>query len=487
MVQITLPDGAQKRFPDDNVPVKDVVTALGDAWRRNAVVAEFDGHVVDLHQSVCGEGGFRVFREKDAASLEVLRHTTSHVLAHAVQELFPAAKFAIGPAIAEGFYYDFEVENPFTPDDLERIEAKMAEVLKAKPSIHREVWDKDKARKFFTKAGQPYKIELINDIPGDSVSIYVLGGFTDLCAGPHLEDTRRIKSFKVLNSAGAYWRGDSSRTMLQRIYGTAFFKKKDLDEYLHRREEAAKRDHRKLGKALDLFEVREEAGGGLVFWYPKGAVIRDVLESYLKQENIQRGYELVSTPHIARADLWRTSGHFDYYEENMYTMDVDGQPYVLKPMNCPGHILIYKRRLYSYRDLPVRFAEMGTVYRRELSGVLHGLLRVRGFTQDDAHIFCTPEQVGDEVYNTLGFALDVLRACGFDNFNVELSVRDPNDPEKYAGSLAEWDHAETALEQAIQRAKLDYKRMEGEAVFYGPKIDIKVIDAIGRPWQLSTV
>jgi threonyl-tRNA synthetase len=428
-----------------------------------------------------------VFREQDAASLEVLRHTTSHVLAHAVQELFPATKFAIGPAIAEGFYYDFEVEKPFTPEDLERIEVKMAEILKGKPPIHREVWDKDKARKFFSKAGQPYKIELIDDIPGDSVSIYFLGGFTDLCAGPHLEDTRRIKSFKVLNSAGAYWRGDSSRTMLQRIYGTAFFKKKDLDEYVQRREEAEKRDHRKLGKALDLFEVREEAGGGLVFWYPKGAVIRDVLERYLKQENIRRGYELVSTPHIARADLWRTSGHFDYYEENMYTMDVDGQPYVLKPMNCPGHILIYKRRLYSYRDLPIRFAEMGTVYRRELSGVLHGLLRVRGFTQDDAHLFCTPEQAGDEVHTTLGFALDVLGACGFDDFSLELSVRDPKDPEKYAGSPEEWDHAEAAREHAQQRRKVDYKRMEGEAVFYGPKIDIKVIDAIGRPWQLSTV
>ncbi|MFQ5512160.1 MAG: threonine--tRNA ligase [Candidatus Krumholzibacteriia bacterium] len=487
MVQITLPDGAKKRFSDDEVAVKDIVASLGEVWQRNAVAAEFDGRVIDLHAGVSGEGGFRVLGEKDRASLDVLRHTTSHVLAHAVQELFPDAKFAIGPPIADGFYYDFDVADPFTPEDLERIEKRMREILKRKPAIHHEVWDRDKAVRYFEEKGQPYKVELIEDLGEDRVSMYVLGGFTDLCAGPHLADTRRIKSFKVLNSAGAYWRGDSTRTMLQRIYATAFFKKKDLDEHLTRREEAEKRDHRKLGKALDLFEVREEAGGGLVFWYPKGAVIRDVVERYLKAENLRRGYQMVFTPHVARAELWRTSGHYDYYHDNMYTMGVDDQEYVLKPMNCPGHILVYKRRLYSFRELPVRLAEMGTVYRRELSGTLHGLLRVRGFTQDDAHIFCTPEQVGEEIHNTLGFAIDVLSGCGFDSFALELSVRDPRDPGKYAGAPEEWDHAEGALEQAIQRRGMDYKRMEGEAVFYGPKIDIKVIDAIGRPWQLSTV
>jgi threonyl-tRNA synthetase len=363
----------------------------------------------------------------------------------------------------------------------------MNEILKSKPEIHREVWPKEKARKYFSDQNQPYKVELIDEIEDDTVSVYFVGEFTDLCAGPHLSESKKIKSFKVLNSAGAYWRGDSSKPMLQRIYATAFFRKKDLDAYLTRLAEAEKRDHRKLGKQLDLFDVRDEAGGGLVFWYPKGAVVRQAVESYLRDEYKARGYELVFTPHIAKADLWHTSGHFDYYSDNMYTMDVDEQKYVLKPMNCPGHILIYKRRLYSYRELPVRYAEMGTVYRRELSGTLHGLLRVRGFTQDDAHIFCTPEQVTDEIHDTVGFAIDVLEACGFEDFKFELSVRDPKDPGKYAGTPEEWDHAEKALEEALRRRGIVAKRMLGEAVFYGPKIDIKVVDAIGRSWQLSTV
>jgi len=487
MVQITLPDGKEQHFTEDEVAVKDVVAALGEVWARKAVAAEFDGRVVDLHQTISGNGSFSVLTESDDSGLRTLRHTTSHVLALAVQELFPGTKFAIGPAIADGFYYDFDVEKPFTPEDLERIEEKMEEIVKSRPRIHREVWDKKKAKKYFSERDQPYKVELIDGIEDDFVSIYVVGEFTDLCAGPHLADSRRIKSFKVLSSAGAYWRGDASKAMLQRIYATAFFKKKDLDAYLTRLAEAEKRDHRKLGKALDLFDVRDEAGGGLVFWYPNGSVIREALESYLKEQNRARGYQQVFTPHIAKADLWHTSGHFDYYSEHMYTIDVDTQKYVLKPMNCPGHILIFKRRLYSYRELPVRLAEMGTVYRRELSGVLHGLLRVRGFTQDDAHIFCTPEQVGAEVEDALVFAIDVLTDCGFSEFSVELSVRDPDDPDKYAGSVEEWDHAERALEDAVKRQGLDYKRMEGEAVFYGPKIDVKVIDAIGRAWQLSTI
>jgi threonyl-tRNA synthetase len=487
MVQIKLPDGKEKTFQGDDVQVRDVVESLGERWKRDAVAAQFDGRVVDLHMELDGAGEFRVYGEKDPDSLAVLRHTASHLMAHAVMELYPDVKFAIGPPIADGFYYDFEVETPFTPEDLVKIEKKMSEILKRGPKIHREVWDRDKATKYFESHNQPYKVELINDLGEDDVSIYVVGDFTDLCAGPHLMDTKRLKNFKVLNSAGAYWRGDSSRTMLQRIYATAFFKKKDLEEYLVRLEEAEKRDHRKLGRALDLFEVREEAGGGLVFWYPRGAVVRDVLEKHLKEEYKRRGYQLVFTPHIAKADLWHTSGHYAYYHENMYVMDVDGNEYVLKPMNCPGHILVFKRRLYSFRELPVRIAEMGTVYRNELSGTLHGLLRVRGFTQDDAHIFCAPEQVTDEVDAALEFALDILKNCGFDNIDIELSVRDPKDPDKYAGSPEEWDHAEAALEEAIRRRGLDYKRMEGEAVFYGPKIDVKVIDAIGRAWQLSTV
>ncbi len=487
MTVIIMPDGSENAFEAEKVPVSEVVASLGERWKREAVAVKFAGEVFDLHQSITGRGEFRVLTAKDPESLPVLRHTASHLLAYAVKSLHPDAKLGIGPPIEDGFYYDFDVSTPFTPDDLAGIEKKMAELLAAKPGIRREVWDRKKAIEFFGARGEDYKVELIEDLPDERVSIYFLGDFVDLCAGPHLGEVKWLKALKILSSAGAYWRGDSKRPMLQRIYATAYFKKKDLDEYLKRREEAEKRDHRKLGKLLDLFDVNEEAGGGLVFWNPKGAVVRDVIERYWKREHIERGYELVFTPHIARAGLWRTSGHYDYYRENMYTMDVDGQEFVLKPMNCPGHILIYKRRLYSYRELPVRFAEMGTVYRRELSGTLHGLLRVRGFTQDDAHIFCTHEQVHEEVDGTLSFAMDMLRAMGFEEFKIELSVRSPGDRDKYAGSDEEWEMAESALEAAVERKGLQYKRMEGEAVFYGPKIDIKVIDAIGRSWQLSTV
>ena len=487
MVQIKLPDGSTKSFEGNEVTVAEVVESFGDSWKRQTVAVEFGGQVYDLHQTLSGEGDLRLLRDSDEESLKVLRHTAAHVLAHAVQDLFPGTLFAIGPPIENGFYYDFEVEKPFTPEDLERIEKRMNELLKSGLPIQREDWEKDRAAEHFGQIGQPYKVELIEELPGDTVSLYTVGGFVDLCAGPHLDASKRIKSFKVLKSAGAYWRGDSDRKMLQRIYATAFFKKKDLDAYLDQMKEAEKRDHRKLGKQLDLFEVNEEAGGGLVFWLPKGAVIRDIMERYLKDEYRRRGYELVFTPHIARGELWRTSGHFDYYKDHMFTMDVDGQQYVVKPMNCPGHILIYKRKLHSYRDLPVRYAEMGTVYRYELSGTLHGLLRVRGFTQDDAHIFCTPDQLPVEIDSTVDFALDVLNKFGFEDFDIELSVRDPENTEKYAGSDEEWEMAETALVESLDRKGLKYKRMDGEAVFYGPKIDIKVIDAIGRKWQLSTI
>jgi threonyl-tRNA synthetase len=487
MVRIKLPGGDEKTFPADSVGVAEVVEGLGGPWRRDAVAVRFREKVLDLHQKIEGEGDFRVLRADDPESLDVLRHSASHLLAYAVLELFPEARLAIGPPIEDGFYYDFDVEKPFTPDDLQRIEAKMGELLATRREFKREVWDKARAREFFSNKKQNYKLELIDDIPGNEVSIYRVGDFTDLCAGPHLEDTARIKHYRVMNAAGAYWRGDSSKAMLQRIYATAFFKKKDLDDYVQRMAEAEKRDHRKLGKALDLYDVRDEAGGGLVFWYPKGTVIRETIERYLKDEYVKRGYDLVATPHIAKAELWHTSGHYGYYRDNMYNLDVEGHEFILKPMNCPGHILIYKRRLYSYRELPVRFAEMGTVYRKELSGTLHGLLRVRGFTQDDAHIFCAPEQLDDEIDRNLDFAVAVLTAHGFESFKIELSVRDPAKEEKFAGSPEEWDMAEQALERAIERRGLEYKRMEGEAVFYGPKIDIKVIDAIGRRWQLSTI
>ena len=487
MVRIKLPGGEEKTFPVDRIPVAEVVEGLGGAWRRDAVAVRFGDDVLDLHQEIGGEGEFRVLRAEDPDSIRVLRHSASHLLAYAVLELFPDARLAIGPPIEEGFYYDFDVDKAFTPEDLQRIEAKMGELLATRREFKREVWEKPRAREFFSNKKQNYKLELIDDIPGDNVSIYHVGDFTDLCAGPHLDDTGRIKHFKVMNVAGAYWRGDSSRAMLQRIYATAFFKKKDLDDHIQRMAEAEKRDHRKLGKALDLYDVRDEAGGGLVFWYPKGTVIRETIERYLKDEYVKRGYQLVGTPHIAKAELWHTSGHYDYYRENMYNLDVEGHEFILKPMNCPGHILIYKRRLYSYRDLPIRLAEMGTVYRKELSGTLHGLLRVRGFTQDDAHVFCAPEQLDDEIDRNLDFAIAVLNAHGFATFKIELSVRDPKKQEKYAGSSEEWDMAEHALERAVDRRGVEYKRMGGEAVFYGPKIDIKVIDAIGRRWQLSTI
>jgi threonyl-tRNA synthetase len=487
MVQVKLPDGSDKTFEGNEVPVTEVVDSFGGSWKRQTVAVEFDGELLDTHQKISGRGALRLIRDSDEESLEVLRHTAAHVMAHAVQELFPGTKFAIGPPIENGFYYDFDVEKPFTPEDLERIEAKMKELLNGGLPINREDWDKEKAVEYFGKLGQGYKVELINELPDEIVSVYTVGRFVDLCAGPHLDVSKRIKNFKLLSSAGAYWRGDSNNTMLQRIYATAFFKKKDLDAYLEHLAEAEKRDHRKLGKELDLFEIKEDAGGGLAFWLPKGTVVRDLIESYLKAEYRNRGYQLVVTPHIFRGELWHTSGHFDYYRDNMFTMDVDGQEYVVKPMNCPGHILIYKRELHSYRDLPVRLAEMGTVYRRELSGTLHGLLRVRGFTQDDAHIFCTPEQLPAEIDATIDFALDVLDRFGFEGFDIELSVRDPENKEKYAGSDDEWEMAEAALKESLERKHLAYRRMDGEAVFYGPKIDIKVIDAIGRKWQLSTI
>ncbi|MDH5269565.1 MAG: threonine--tRNA ligase, partial [Candidatus Krumholzibacteria bacterium] len=465
MVRVTLPNGSTQSFDAAEVPVADVMQTLDDRARGGVVGVLFGGQLRDMYQSITGEGTLRTLRDSDEQSLYLLRHTASHVLAHAVMELFPDAKFAIGPPIDNGFYYDFEVEKPFTPEDLERIEKRMNELLKEKLEISREDWDKARAREHFGKLGQRYKLELIDDIPGESVSIYTVGRFVDLCGGPHIDSTKRIRYVKVLSTAGAYWRGDSNKTMLQRIYATAFFKKSELEGYLKQLEEAEKRDHRRLGKALDLFEIKEEAGGGLVFWHPHGAVVREVMEQYLKAEYRKRGYDLVCTPHIAKSDLWAKSGHLTYYRENMYTMDVDGQEYVVKPMNCPGHILVYKRKLHSFRELPVRIAEMGTVYRHELSGALHGLLRVRGFTQDDGHIFCTPEQLPGEVDATIDFALTVLGRFGFDRFNVELSVRDPNNPSKYAGTDDEWAMAESALEEAVQRRGLPYKRMEGEAVF----------------------
>ncbi len=433
--------------------------------------------------------------------LHRLRHSASHVMAHAVLEKFPDAKFAIGPPIENGFYYDFDLPRPLTPEDLEAIEARMQEIIAEGHDFVYEEIDEAQARQLFQD--QPYKLELIEGIlaagtdeygePLDEVpelSIYRSGSFVDLCRGPHVESTDEINSraVKLLNVAGAYWRGDESRPMLQRIYGTVWKTPKELRQYMAWREEIEKRDHRRLIKDLDLVSFHQEAGAGLAYWHPKGGQIRVLIEDYWRQRHYEGGYDLVFTPHIGRAALWETSGHLDFYEEGMYSpMDVDGQDYYIKPMNCPFHIMIYQTKLRSYRELPLRWAELGTVYRYERSGTLHGLLRVRGFTQDDAHIFCTPEQIEDEILRVLDFSLDLLRGFGFEEFKIELSVRDPDAPDKYAGGDAMWKQAEKSLLKALETRDLPYERMEGEAVFYGPKIDIKIKDALGRLWQCTTI
>jgi threonyl-tRNA synthetase len=421
-------------------------------------------------------------KQAEEEKLERMRHSASHVMAEAVQSIFPEAKFGIGPPIEDGFYYDFDLPRPLTPDDLPDIEDKMREIIKAnQPFIRREV-TKEEARKLFS--AQPYKLELIEELPDDKLSLYQQGAFLDLCRGPHLNSTGEIKAFKLLNIAGAYWRGDERRPMLQRIYGVAFDTQEALEEHLKRLEEAARRDHRKLGKELDLFSIQDEFGPGLVLWHPKGAIIRRQIEDFWKDEHAKRGYELVYTPHLARIDLWRTSGHLEFYQDYLYSpMDVEGQKYILKPMNCLGHILIYKTKLRSYRELPIRYAELGTVYRYERSGVLHGLSRVRGFTQDDAHIFCRPDQLEEEVISVLELALFMIDTFGFSNYQLLLSTR----PEKYAGTVEAWDEATDILRRALERSGLKYDIDPGEGVFYGPKIDIKFESALGKAWQGPTI
>lgn len=415
--------------------------------------------------------------------LETIRHSTAHVMAHAVKNLYPDAKITIGPAIEDGFYYDFDVKEPFTPEALEKISAEMESVIKAGRNFVRKEISRDEALQLF--ADEPYKVELIQDLPdGEIISIYEEGDFVDLCRGPHIANAGEIKAFKLLKSSGAYWRGDEKNAMLQRIYGTAFASKQELEDYLKLLEEAEKRDHRKLGRDLDLFSIQEEVGPGLVLWHPKGALVRKLIEDYWRNEHLANGYDLVSTPHIARQDLWRTSGHLDFFTENMYKpMEVDEVPYLIKPMNCPFHMLIYKSHVRSYRELPIRWAELGTVYRYERSGVLHGLMRVRGFTQDDAHIICSREQLDAETKRVLDFVLKVLRRFGFEDYEIYLSTR----PEKYVGEDDVWEQATEALRSALDAEGLSYKIDDGGGAFYGPKIDVKIKDAIGRVWQCSTI
>jgi len=421
--------------------------------------------------------------------LEIYRHSTSHLMAAAVNGLFPGTHLGIGPAISDGFFYDFEREESFREEDLARIEEKMRELVNADLKYEPSIISKEEAIDYFTKQGENLKVELIQEKAGQTLSCYRLGDLVDFCTGPHVYSTGRIhpKSFHVSSLAGSYWKGDEHNQRMQRIYGTAFLTPEELKLHLTRLEEAKKRDHRKLGRELDLFSISEEAGPGLIFWHPRGTRVRIVIEDFLRQELYRRGYEMVTTPHVAKNTLWKTSGHYEYYRENMYVFNIEDEEFVIKPMNCPGHIQIYKSRMRSYRDLPLRFAEFGTVYRYEKSGVLHGMMRVRGFTQDDAHLFCTRDQVYDEITALLELVLFILKSFGFEEYQVELSVRDESKKEKYAGSEEDWAMAEGALVRAMQARGMEWKRMEGEAVFYGPKIDVKLIDAIGRPWQLSTV
>ena len=406
-------------------------------------------------------------------------------MASAVQQLFPGTKISIGPAIKDGFYYDFDKETPFIPEDLKKIEKKMWNIINKKTCFERIEISKDKAKEIFKEKDEPYKLELLDEIPDEKVSLYKTGDFVDLCRGPHIENADDIKAFKLLSIAGAYWRGDEKNKMLQRIYGTAWYTKEELDKHVNKLAEARKRDHRKLGKELDLYSIHEEAGAGLVFWHPKGAMIRRVIEDFWYKEHMQRGYQFVNIPHISNINLWKTSGHLDFYKENMYSpMEIDKQDYIIKPMNCPGHILIYKTNLHSYKELPIRYAELGTVYRYEKSGVLHGMLRVRGFTQDDAHIFCAPNQLKNEIKEVIELVDYMMKTFGFE-YEVFLSTRDKSN--KFAGSIEDWEKATGTLEAVLKEKNIKYEVEEGEAVFYGPKIDVKMKDSLDRLWQGPTV
>ena len=516
-IAVYLPDGAVRQVPAGTTPLE-IANSISPRLAAAAVVArltpvgetsagqaatEESGEaamyaaentagprLVDLTTPLKEDTRLELLTEKDPETLKVVRHSAAHVLATAVLELFPETKLGHGPATDSGFFYDFYREKPFTPEDLAAIEARMAEVVARDDKFVREYEPREKALEEFEHDGDFMKTHFVTKFthPGEQVSFYRNGKFVDFCRGPHVPSTGRVKAVKVTNLAGAYWLGDEKNPQLQRIYGTAFFSKKEMDEHFARLEEAARRDHRVLGKQLDLFSIQELAGAGLIFWHPKGSIIRKVMEDWMREECLRRGYELVYTPHVARVNLWQTSGHEGFYAQNMFTpMELDDAMYRMKPMNCPFHILIYKNSPKSYRDLPVRYAELGNVYRYERSGTMHGLLRVRGFTQDDAHIFCMPSQIEDEVVGCIDFAEAVLKTFGFKEFKVELSTWDPSDRAHYAGSEENWNLAVGSLERALSRKGIAYKTIPGEAAFYGPKIDVKLVDVLGRLWQLSTV
>lgn len=463
------------------------VIASDPGLSKKALAVKFNNQILDTSSKMDHDAEVEIITDESQDAIDILRHSTSHIMAAAVKEVFPEVKVGIGPSTDMGFYYDFEKPEPFLPEDLEIIEKKMKEIIAAdKPFIHL-FMPKAEALKKFGDMGENLKVELIDEKAGDTVSLYQSDTFLDFCRGPHIPSTGHIPVFKLLSTAGAYWKGDENNQMLQRIYGTAFFRQEDLDKHLEFLEEVKKRDHRKLGPQLDIYHIYEEAGSGLIFWHPNGAILRTLIEDFWKKVHIERGYQPVISPHIADSKLWQTSGHWDYYRENMYTIPLEKSDYVLKPMNCPFHILMFNSKRRSFRELPVRYSELGTVYRYERQGVLHGMLRVRGFTQDDAHIFCTPEQVEDEIYGVLQLADYFFGVFGFKTFKVDLSVRDPLNKPKYLGSDEMWDMAEQALVRALGKIGWDYTRQEGEAVFYGPKIDIKLIDAIGNTWQATTV
>ncbi|MBI3681164.1 MAG: threonine--tRNA ligase [Acidobacteria bacterium] len=487
-IQITLPDGSRQEVPAGSRPI-DIARAISPRLADAALVARVNGELYDVTRPLEADATVEILTPKNPEALEVYRHSTAHLLAAAVLELYPETKLGIGPPTDAGFFYDFRRQTPFVPEDLERIEARMWDIQKRDLPYERKLTPKPDGIRKYKEMGEYMKCELIDEKADAIFSEYTLGPhFIDFCRGPHVPSTSRIKAFKLLSIAGAYWKGDEHNHQMQRIYGTAFFTAKELEEHLKQLEEARKRDHRKLGPELDLFSVQELAGPGLIFFHPKGGIVRKQLEDWMRDQYLKRGYSLVYTPHVMRSDLWKTSGHYNFYAENMFKrMELDDAEYQLKPMNCPGHILIYRDRQRSYRDLPVRLGELGTVYRYERSGVVHGLLRVRGFTQDDAHIFCRPDQIEDEIVACLEFAADTLKTFGFDKYDAELSTWDGGVSGKYDGDPDQWALAERALHNATSRLNVAVQVMPDEAAFYGPKIDVKLVDAIGRRWQLSTV
>ncbi|GAB4331361.1 MAG: threonine--tRNA ligase [Calditrichia bacterium] len=482
-IKITFPDGSSRNYPA-GVTGLEIAESISRRLAKDATGIVVNGVVKSLPEPIMDDAEVKIVTFDDPEGRHVFWHSSAHLMAHAVKRLFPQAKLGIGPSIDDGFYYDIDLDRPLSPEDFEAIEKEMAKIVEADYPIVRKELPRDEALRFFREQNEDLKIELIEELEED-ISAYTQEDFTDLCRGPHLPSTGRIgKNFKLLNVAGAYWRGDEKNKMLQRLYATAYPKKKLLEEHLTRLEEAKKRDHRKLGRELDLFSIKDEIGSGLILWHPKGARIRRKIEEYTINEHYKHGYELIYTPHVAKLHLWETSGHSGFYRENMFApMQVEEVDYQLKPMNCPFHLSIYKSHLRSYRDLPMRYFELGTVYRYERSGVLHGLMRVRGFTQDDAHIFCTVDQLNEEIVKVLDFTLNILRTFGFDQYDVYLSTR----PEKYVGSLENWEAATNALKNALEQTGLEYQVDPGEGVFYGPKIDIKIKDVLNRSWQCSTI